>query len=163
MKKEFINQQLFSATVKASFSRAKIYKSEVEKGDFTESLRQYLNSILSFYKSPVEEKDHLVQIQKLSDFSSSFPIFLGGRLNIGVSQKLLNLHLKYHWCLGNIPEPPHCPVDRMIQNHLKIKPIVNWTEMKTIEEYLKVINRIREKMPANYSLAKFELEKYQEI
>ncbi|SDJ63273.1 hypothetical protein SAMN05216338_105731 [Bradyrhizobium sp. Rc2d] len=31
-----------------------------------------------------------------------------------VAQKVLNLLLKYYWCLARIPEPPYCPIDRII-------------------------------------------------
>ena len=98
MKKEFINQQLFSATIKASFGRNKIYKPKAKKLNFRVSLMEYLNSILSFYKSPVEEKDHLVQIQKLSDFSSSFPI-------LGINFQSLEVNLmkvQIYFVLQNI-------------------------------------------------------------
>src|SRR3954469_1601937 len=32
-----------------------------------------------------------------------------GQYSYGVAQKLLNLVLEYHWCLGQISEPSHCP------------------------------------------------------
>jgi hypothetical protein len=38
-----------------------------------------------------------------------------GKINFGIAQKMLNLYLKYMWSLGNIQEPPHFPVDRIIQ------------------------------------------------
>lgn len=57
-----------------------------------------------------------------------------------------NLYLKYQWCLGNIHEPPHFPIDRIIQKKLKPKPIINWTEMNTAEAYMEIIRAVSDKL-----------------
>ena len=73
-------------------------------------------------------------------------------MNFGISQKMLNLYLKYQWCKGAIVEPPHFPVDRIIQeelnkvarkNKLKAKKIEPWTQFKDENHYLKVVNHAR--------------------
>lgn len=39
---------------------------------------------------------------------------------VGISQKLINLYLKYRWCLGWSPEPPpHCPFDGQVIAYLQ--------------------------------------------
>ena len=46
----------------------------------------------------------------------------GISFKIGHSQKLLNLMLKYYWCLEWLKyTPPHCPIDRMILVAAKVK------------------------------------------
>lgn len=82
---------------------------------------------------------------------------------MGVSQKLLNLLLKYHWCLGEIAMPPHCPLDRIIQQKgLKSKNLVNWTTMNDIDEYLHIMHKIRQAADAKgQSIAEWELEVFQ--
>ena len=65
---------------------------------------------------------------------------------------MLNLYLKYQWCLGNIKEPPHFPVDRIIQQKLngwaRAKGIpqlelMHWTRFTDEKHYLEVINLAR--------------------
>jgi hypothetical protein len=59
----------------------------------------------------------------------------------GVAQKLLNLFLKYLWCLGTIAEPPHCPVDRIIIGKTCYKD-KNWTEIVQRSEQLDKTQRL---------------------
>ncbi|MBN3196976.1 hypothetical protein [Pectobacterium versatile] len=61
----------------------------------------------------------------------------------GVAQKLLNLLLKYLWCLGNIPEPPYCPVDRIILEKTSFRGKVNWTIITRTSEYQRAICAIK--------------------
>ena len=76
-----------------------------------------------------------------------------------VSQKVFNLYLKFLWCLGFIAEPPHFPVDRIIQQKLKIKLIKPWTKFTSVDEYMLVINHARELLGEKYkSLPELELE-----
>ena len=65
---------------------------------------------------------------------------------------MLNLYLKYQLCLGNIDEPPHFPVDRIIQQKLneqaKLKglpklQLLPWTQFKDETHYSKVIKHTR--------------------
>lgn len=55
----------------------------------------------------------------------------GGQFSFGVAQKLFNLALKFYWSLGLIAEPPHCPIDLLVQEKgLKLKQteIKSWTK-----------------------------------
>ena len=53
---------------------------------------------------------------------------------IGVAQRLLNLQLKYLWCIGIAGEPPNCPVDRVMINKTYLKNQVAWTKIEDIRE-----------------------------
>ena len=79
----------------------------------------------------------------------------------GVAQKVLNLALKYYWCLGHIIEPPHCPVDRIIIDKTIYRGKINWTQILTEEEYLKVISAIKSLAEQQkFTIAQWELYNY---
>ena len=110
--------------------------------------------MLAQYKTAkVTDAQHIDNIKALSDSTKKYSeIFNGGRINFGIAQKMLNLFLKYQWCLGNIKEPPHFPVDRIIQQKLneqaKLKglsklELLPWTQFKDETHYSKVINHAR--------------------
>ena len=104
---------------------------------------------------------HVLNLEGIVVFSEDwYDILNNGKLNIGVSQKLLNLVLKYYWCLGEIATPPHCPIDRIIQEKgLKSKSIVNWTSMSDIDVYLNLIHKIKQVADKKgQSIAEWELE-----
>ncbi|GHE49544.1 hypothetical protein GCM10017764_35690 [Sphingobacterium griseoflavum] len=135
-------------SVQGAFQRANCYHktaSEKEKAAFRSALKNFIDQhILPAYKVEVSEEQHEHNILRIIDFSrTSSSLFVADALNVGISQKLLNLYLKYHWCIGEIATPPHFPVDRIIQQELKMKPIEPWTRFKKIEEYREVINHAK--------------------
>jgi hypothetical protein len=80
----------------------------------------------------------------------------------GVAQKLLNLALKYYWCLGLIKEPPHCPVDKIVIDMTVFRGKVNWTQILTEREYLDIISAIMALAEKeNCSIAQWELNNYE--
>lgn len=80
-------------------------------------------------------------------------------LQIRRTQKLLNLVLKYHWCLGQISEPPHCPIDRIIIQKIHLRGRVNWTEIVDEDQYRAVIEAVRRKAEPE-SITRRELRNY---
>jgi hypothetical protein len=80
-----------------------------------------------------------------------------GRFRIGVSQKLVNIHLKYLWTAGLCPEPPHCPVDGIIRDTAGID--YDWTRSDSIDEYKQAIKSLR-KAAKGKSLSAWELEAF---
>ncbi len=166
MKKTFIQNEIWTLTFGAAFQRASIYNSnatDLEKKHFKTKLRGDVENMVSAqYDKPVDENQHIENIYKISDYSQLFASILqGGKLNFGVSQKILNLYLKYQWCLGNTPEPPHFPVDRRIQENINFKPIVSWTKFQDKNDYMNIINFVRDKLNKHQSIAEFELYHYQ--
>lgn len=151
-KKNFINSEIWSLTIGGAFQRANVYNPDVlekDKKTFKLELRSYINkTIVPSYKNGNLSDDlHIANIKNVQQYSSKFDeILTNGQFNIGVSQKLLNLYLKYLWCLDIIPEPPHFPVDRIIQEKLKYKPLIAWTKIETEEEYMSIINFARTKI-----------------
>lgn len=135
MRDIFLNNELWGLTMLGAFQRAYCYKPttktlEKRKSEFKSALRLHIDTkILPEYKSEVLESKHIENIVEVLEFSKKYAdIFSRGSLNFGISQKLLNLYLKYQWVVGNIERPPHFPVDRIIQERLNIKDIQPWTQ-----------------------------------
>lgn len=152
MEKKFINNEIWLLTRGGAFQRSGIYNPEVSdklKREFGLSLKEYLDNLInSQYQEEISEEKHIENIEGIIDFSLGFDKVLKNGLNFGVSQKLLNLYLKYHWCLDEIPAPPHFPVDRIIQEKLKLK-VIPWTKMVGIkgrEDYIRIVESAKEKL-----------------
>lgn len=79
----------------------------------------------------------------------------------GVAQNLMNLLLKYLWCLGYIPEPPPCPVDRIILSKTSLRGKLNWTQIQSADEYRKAISAIQKvACQERLSIAQWELREF---
>jgi len=162
MKEEFILSEIWYLTISGAFQRANVYKegiTEKEKEDFKRNLRECITEIAEDYENEVviEDTVHLTNIYKIMKISHN--CLNNGSLNFGISQKLLNLYLKYLWCLGKIPAPPHFPVDRTIQEKLGMK-VEPWTRMNDESDYMKVIQKARDFLNINKehkNIAKLEL------
>jgi len=167
IKDSFINNEVWTLTFGAAFQRANIYTilaNDKNKKVFKLETQSFVErDILPLYRASLMkgDADHLENIQKISDYTEKFDgILNNGRLNFGVSQKILNLLLKYKWCIDDYPEPPHFPLDRRIQEILNLNPIISWTQITTSEEYMKIINKVRA-LKNDKTLAQFELEKFE--
>lgn len=152
-KKDFIHNEIRMLTFGAAFQRAGVYKTnapEKKKVWMRNKMHSFMVNMLSQYqdkKKIVSDKQHIENLLALQLFSKNFnELFIDGQLPLGVIQKMFNLFLKYHWCLGNIGTPPHFPIDRIIQQRLYIKPLIAWTQMKEIDEYMRIINHARDCM-----------------
>lgn len=164
-KTDFLKDELWTLTIGAAFQRSNVYRGipkDFDKQAFKKSLRTFIQTeILPIYKNKVDDKLHIKTIKRICNFSKKQNV----KMNFGVSQKLLNLYLKYQWCLRDeMPEPPHFPVDRIIQQKLKIKNPFAWTKMEDETKYLEVINIARNVLrenkhkECNNSLAQLELK-----
>ncbi|SFS84598.1 hypothetical protein SAMN04487906_1876 [Zhouia amylolytica] len=165
IKQNFLIEEIWLLTFGGAFQHSGIYKAntkEKERSYFRNMLKGYLEQIvLKKYKQPVSDEDHIENIIRISNYTASFKEVLKAPINIGISQKLLNLALKYYWCLGLLPEPPHFPVDRIIQQKIYKQPLVNWTQLNTIDMYMQIINDARVLAKQNnLSLAQWELENF---
>lgn len=80
-----------------------------------------------------------------------------GRFRVGVAQKFINVHLKYLWAAGLIPEPPHCPIDGIIRDIARIN--YHWTRSDSIEEYRNAVSALIV-VASPKSLSVWELEEF---
>lgn len=121
--------------MQGAFQHIKIYPEGFtleDKEEFKHKVREKLYKIGKDYtNSEVPSATHLSTIDVLSKkFGFSF----------GVAQKLLNLYLKYLWCMGEIKIPPHCPVDSQILKQVKINN-PPWSKMSE-RDYKNAIDKI---------------------
>ena len=169
MKKEFILNEIWMLTINAAFQRANIYAnepSEEVKRFFKSNLREYLtDSIIPYYENDdnVWDSTHIENINQISKFTLKYEdILQDGKLNFGVCQKLLNLYLKYLWCIDEVKTPPHFPIDRTIQQKLGINNLISWTKNMGEDEYRLIIDFAKEMLPVYKveRLAELELKLY---
>jgi hypothetical protein len=165
-KTAFFSDAFFSLVIRATLQRSLTYEQKATdkaKREFKDDLRKMLETLSEKYHKPVSEKEHICSIELLSNELSykHAPCLANGRFRIGSAQKAFNLHLKYLWCLGLIPEPPHCPFDSIIIKRLPATVAVNWTELDDIEKYRKMVETAQE-LAGNMRLASWELIEYNE-
>jgi hypothetical protein len=172
-KKRFVADEVFFLTHFAAVGRANVYRTDVSSAEKTllqEAVRQFGDRcVLIKTGSNYDPDDHYAYIEQMSqklsqDFGS---MLLGSRYRIGISQKFLNLYLKYYWCLNEIPTPPHMPVDSIILRGLRQERVKRglqtekvletaWTKLDSLDVYRKIIEVAQETVGPN--LAQWELE-----
>ncbi len=164
----FINEEIWILTFGGGFQRANIYCNNPDK-DVRQKLRSFIKSIVetlftkSYKDNEVESDAHIKNIIALkAEIDSRFSTILTNRrITFGVVQKLLNLYLKYQWCMGGSSIPPHCPVDRIILTKAKVTPLPNWTMIDSPEEYQLCINAlVRASSKDGKKLAEWELSEF---
>ena len=158
MNKEFIIRIFLSNTQGSSFQRGYVYSGNAtpqEKEKFQDDFRARLRALEERYAQPITEEDHYKTILEFAEqLSRSHGNALANRkLRIGIAQKAINLYLKFLWSFDFIPEPPHCPIDRIVLTEIGINK--NWTELDSMEEYKSIIKTIKQ-CAGEKSLAQWE-------
>ncbi|MBM4164277.1 MAG: hypothetical protein FJ222_07540 [Lentisphaerae bacterium] len=162
--RRFILDEFFTLTLAGTVQRSGLYKegtTEKDRKPFQDSLRKLLEEMAGEYEHSVAEEVHVANVKRLADELSAKheDVLADGGMRIGHAQKALNLYLKYRWCLGEIPAPPHCPLDSIVLGQVPGCETVRWTRMKTIDEYRDAIAKVR-LAAGEQSLAQWELENY---
>jgi len=174
MKQKFLEECYWTLTYQASSMHNKLYSDRKADAKAIEHFKQELHQFIyklseAYITASIDETTHINNIKKVIKFSEKFSsILTNSKLNIGTSQKLLNLYLKHLWCAELIKfPPPHFPIDRQIQKAFKIpvSQIINWTKMDTIIEYKRIIEIGRKIQKTNNikNLALVELELFNTI
>lgn len=172
LRNKFIDEEIWILTFGGAFQRAEIYKKdnlldterEKTRTQFREEIKKYVRQkIAPQYKDIIDENEHIENIEKFTEWSKSFSAILnGGYLKLGVSQKLINLYLKYLWSLNLIKTPPHCPFDRIIITKLGYYNPPSWTKLDNINQYKEFVQKAKEKAKKeNLSIAEWELKVFQ--
>jgi hypothetical protein len=161
-KERYLRNELQTLSILGALGRSRTYLktvSEEDKASFRNALRFKIDEISENYRTTVSEEGHILNIIKLSDeLTSQFPnCLIKERFRIGIAQKVLNLYLKYLWCLGLIPTPPHCPFDSIVIKHLYGCGDLSWTSIDSIEDYKKLVNAAKETANGK-SIAEWELK-----
>ncbi|MCK9400945.1 MAG: hypothetical protein M0Q51_13265 [Bacteroidales bacterium] len=173
-KDEFLIEELIIFSLNAGLqTRNKsfpIYNTEFKNSNQTKCIRNYIKDFLLKYLSnysSIDENNHVQKINELSDSISTkySEILYKNRFRIGISQKIINLFLKYMWAIGKIDMPFHCPIDNIVKSKLQKEvnghSLKDWTEIDDIKEYLKYIEIIRLKsIESKITIAQWELENW---
>ena len=168
-KNDFINEEIWILTFGGAFQRSGVY-GDISLEDprrvlFREDIKHYVEEIIfpQYENYLVDEDAHIKNILNFSEWSKEYcEIINGGYLKMGISQKLINLYLKYQWCLGNIQQPPHCPFDRIIIQKLGYSPIPSWTKLDSEKEYREFASKAKKIADmSNKSIAEWELSVFQ--
>jgi hypothetical protein len=164
---KFKAELVWAATRQGSFQRSRLYKdgivTDFKKKEFRRYVKAHLfnHVFVKYYNSFLTEKDLYQIIGCLqNDLAIKFPNILKGRkIRFGNAQKMVNLYLKNMWIAGWVGDPPHFPVDRIIQSGLG--EIIPWTDMDKVE-YKAIISKAKIKMKADgyKSIALWEANKY---
>ena len=165
LKRRFLTYELGLLSLKAALpTRDKnwpIYvksKKSHQRSKAKEAFRAILAEIDHKYLSgKVTEEAHTQYIVDVADkLSSQLKDHLHrGRFRIGISQKLVNVHLKYLWTDGLCPEPPHCPIDGIIRDIAKID--YDWMRSDCVNDYRQAILSLK-KAADGLSLSVYELQ-----
>lgn len=121
---------------------------EKEGADLREDIKNYLLRYVQEFDKTSEDV-HYEKIQFLStSLSGKYgSILSNNRFRIGISQKIINLFLKYMWTAGYIKMPFHCPFDSIVKSILlkgdKTVQLQDWTELDSIEEYKRYVSFAR--------------------
>ncbi len=122
----------------------------IENQFLRSEIKGFLKSYLEKFNNLTED-EHFNCIELLSSKLSENHrgILLKKRFRIGISQKIINLFLKYMWSINKIKTPFHCPFDNRIKTELlsyyNDSVLVNWTELDSMEmynEYVKVAKKV---------------------
>lgn len=173
LKYQFLFKEIFQFSINAAFSTRNfhypIYNKGIIRSNSIKSELRFLieDYIIRFKAGDIGENDHFIEIEKISEIISSnikhADQLYVSRFRIGISQKLLNLTLKYLWTADKIQEPHHCPIDGIVMKTIRdINPNItlkNWTELDSIREYRDYINAIKEiAAEKNITIAHWELD-----
>lgn len=157
----FLESEFWLLSWGASVQHSSLYTEGIStetRGKFRAQVISHCRAkVIPAYTSTVTERTHLNNLEQLVETISAMaaPIFRD-RYRVGIAQKLINLQLKYLWCSGAIPMPPHCPVDAIVLGKTRLSGKLNWTQMDCLDEYKDAINAIRE-VAGDQSLAEWEL------
>lgn len=146
---------MFSNTIQGAFQRVgTVYPkhwNDDERIKFRFELRNKLDELAENYSTKDTSTDeHLKNLDYLTRCLEKWGL---QNHSFGIAQKLLNLYLKYLWCIGDIHTPPHCPIDsRILAEVSKIQKVpkissIPWSKMdrKTYESIINLIpNNISE-------------------
>ena len=169
LKRSFLTREFWILSFGGAFQRANVYKSKINelarknfRGSLIELMEKYVKE--KYETRKIDGQEHCKNIEELCKAISNKwgDILKNKRFRIGVCQKLLNLYLKYLWCVGLIEEPPHCPIDRTIIAKCPAIGNINWPEIDDINIYKKIIFEINANARnSNLTVAQWELKNFQ--
>ncbi len=172
---KFVENQLLMNSMQGALQRANVYSDPTADTDpnrrlLRDELAGLLREMVRKYSKTVTSEFHEQNIQKIADsLTSKFAasgILRNDRFRIGIAQKVLNLYLKYLWCLGKVETPPHCPFDYGVIAQLPLeqqeRERLRWTELDRMEDYRALVDAGRRMIATtgHSSLSEWELDEF---
>ena len=161
----FITNEFMSLSILAGLATRNaefpIYKKEATEENRNKVKKSIRTHLFKLYKE-IKGKE-LNDIEKIYSYWSNFESIMNdsysqylheGKFRIGISQKIINLFLKYLYCSGKIKSLCICPIDGFVKeailsemNKGKIEEatLKNWTEITDIDDlkdYVRIIQSI---------------------
>lgn len=134
--------------IQATAQRSRLYSRNIDHSEIVDYWSKRLAEISESYKTARSFDEFLNDVLTLKDdMNARFPDgFVNGvkgyapEFRLAHAQKSLSVCLKHLWCMGVIPEPPMCPIDRGILLSVGINKC--WTKLNCKGEYLEWKGRI---------------------
>ena len=167
-RRDYVNTELSPLTLTAVTQRGRVYRpalSESDRRPVHKTLRELLlDASTQYTNGGVSEVQHAANIEHIAQTMTQHhaAVLRGGKFRIGSAQKALNLPLKYRWCLGEIPMPPHCPFDAYVLRAIPGCQTRSWTAIKSIEQYADLVAAAHT-VDGERPLAEWELSVYNEV
>ena len=144
-----------SKSINASVGRNPTYSSglnSIDKIEFKNYWRVQLVKIGVLFETERDEKYYLSQVESLTGLmNSKFRDMLNPQrsnyeagFRVAHAQKSISVYLKHLWCMGEIPAPPCCPIDRIISLRANVKLEVSWTRMNSIDQVKRALDEFRQ-------------------
>jgi len=167
-KSKFLKNVALNIAINGAFQRNSIYSANVVGTDKTllrKQLRLELKKTLITILSAENytDEDHYQTIVKFSkNFSKSYKKLLNNnQLNIGTTQKLINLYWKMLWLFDDKTSPLiHCPFDSFVIKEVKELKGLSWTKITKLTDYKKMVKSLQKHINGNQSIATWELDIY---
>lgn len=161
---DFLNYEIWILTFGGGLQRSGIYVagvSDENKSAFRDSVRNKISALVKskYTKASVTSKDHINNLIEIKNWinTNHSEVLMNSNINLGVVQKLINLYLKYQWCLGLVKTPPHCPFDRIIISKMKLSNPPAWTKLDSVETYKMLVEKATE-LAGKKTIAEWELD-----
>jgi len=165
-KQKFLLREIITMSINGGLQHSTTYNKTTtadsqERKDLKKSISDFLISEI-ICKTNFTEEEIIKLIVKLSETLSKSKkhtkILNDGKFRIGISQKIINLFLKYIWTLVWFKDvPPLCPIDKTILNKIR-RYNENWTRCNDINKYKEWIDEIKKEAKKEHkSIAEWEL------
>ena len=160
----FLLEQIFGLAFQAMAQRGHLYPqadvSAADKEKWRQRLFALALSLDGAEISSMEDDAYIAFLQNLQTQVNAWPesqaALKDGRWRVGSVQKMVNLWLKYMWCDGRVPPPPHFPVDGVTLQKIPAMKDVRWTQMDSWDQYRTIIQHAR-RLVGSEPLALWEL------